>query len=167
MPKLIILRGNSGSGKTTVAEAIAKASKHKMAVVDADMYRVHMFFPWGECGDDYGELMAHNVQFCLERGYDVIWDSIFYAHQRNKKYIDGFFREHHPHDNFIFNFDISWEETARRHQSRHKKNEFSAEEMAGWYQPVESLGYDFEYAIGEDSSLEETIAFIKRICSLN
>lgn len=166
MSKPIILRGNSGSGKTTVAKTIAKASKRRMAVVDADMYRVQMFFPWGECGEDVGQLMAHNVRFCLERGYDVFWDSIFYAHQRNKDYIDNFFREYHPQDDYIFNFDVSYDETVRRHQTRHKKDDFDAEAMRKWYQPVEPLGHSFEHTIPEDSGLEQTIDTIKRVCGL-
>lgn len=166
MSKLIILRGNSGSGKSTVAKTIAKAAGHQLAVVDADAYRVGMFHPLGECGEDVAELMAHNVRFCLERGYDVFWDSIFYAHDRNRKYLEDFIRQHHPADNFIFNFDVSWEETVRRHQTRHKRHDFDAETMREWYKPVESLGYDFEYTVPEKNSIEDTVDYIRRIADM-
>ncbi|GAC1388212.1 MAG: kinase [Candidatus Saccharimonadales bacterium] len=162
MSKLIILRGNSGSGKTTVATQIAKNTTHKTAVVDADQYRVHMFFPLGECGHDFEAIMSHNVQYCLEHGYDVIWDSIFYANDKNKTYLARFLTELHPTDNFIFNFDVSFEETVRRHNFRHKKNDFGPDQMKKWYKPVEDLGYDFEYRIPESNSLEQTVAYIRQ-----
>lgn len=155
MSKLIILRGNSGSGKTTVATQIAKNTAHKTALVDADQYRVHMFFPWGECGHDFKALMSHNVQYCLEHGYD-----------KNKTYLDKFLTELHPTDNFIFNFDISFEETLRRHNFRHKKNDFGPDQMKEWYKPVDDLGYNFEYRIPESNSLEQTVDFIRHTAGI-
>jgi len=161
MSKLIILRGNSGSGKSTVALELAKGSTHKIAIIDADHYRVHMLFPQGENKSDLAALMSHNVLYCLEHGYTVIWDSIFYANERNRVYLGNFLEKLHPQDNFIFNFDVSFEETARRHNLRAKKDSFSVEQMREWYHPIEKLGYDFEYDIPESNSLEQTIHFIK------
>ena len=107
MSKLIILRDNSGSGKSTVALEIAKSIKNKTAIVDADHYRVSMLWPKPFDGNDLAKIMRQDVLFCLEHGYDVIWDSIFYATEKNKEYLGEFFEKLHPHDNFIFNFDIS------------------------------------------------------------
>ena len=161
MSKLIILRGNSGSGKSTVALEIAKHSAEKTAIVDADRYRVDMLFPKPVHGPDLAELMRHNVMYCLDHGYNVLWDSIFYATEQNKDYIGECLNKLHPKDNFIFTFDVSFEETARRHNLRHKSNDFGVEEMKTWYQPVEKLGYDFEYVIPESNSLKETVNLIK------
>ena len=166
MSKLIILRGNSGSGKSTVAKSLAMSSAHKVAVVDADAYRVGMFHPLGQCREDVAELMAHNVRFCLERGYDVIWDSIFYANDRNRVYLGDFFAHQHPQENYIFNFDVSWYETVRRHQTRHKRHDFDAETMREWYRPVETLGYKFEYTVPEHSTAAESVDYIRRVSGL-
>jgi len=166
MSKLIILRGNSGSGKSTVATKLAKARSTKTAVIDADQYRVNMLFPRGECGPDFETIMSYNVKYCLEHNYDVLWDSIFYANEKNKQYLGMFLTELHPKDNFIFNFDVSFEETVRRHNLRAKSNDFSIEEMKEWYHPIEKLGYDFEYLIPESSSLEETITTIKKTAGI-
>lgn len=166
MSKLIILRGNSGSGKTTVATKIAKATNHKTAVIDADQYRVNMLFPWGECGPDFEAIMSHNVQYCLKHGYDVLWDSIFYANDKNKAYLGKFLIELHPNDNFIFNFDVSFDETVRRHNLRHKKDDFGPDQMKEWFRSVEDLGYDFEYRIPESNSLDQTVDFIRQTAGI-
>jgi predicted kinase len=166
MSKLIILRGNSGSGKSTVAELIAKDASTKIAIIDADYYRVNMLFPKPIDKDDLAALMYQDVLYCLEHGYTVIWDSIFYANDRNKEYLGNFIIKTHPKDNYIFNFDISFEETVRRHKQRNKSSDFTDEEMKGWYHPIESLGYDFEYTIPEASSANESIAFIKQTAGI-
>lgn len=165
MSKLIIVRGNSGSGKSTAAFAIAQKSKHKIAVIEADYYRERMLFPKGECKEDVAALMFHNIKYCLDQGYHVIWDSIFFAHDRNRASFREFF-DYHPEDNFIFNFDVSFEETAKRHQTRQSRHEFSAEQMRDWYKPVEPLGYDFEHIIPESNTLEQTVTFIKHTAGI-
>ena len=166
MSKLIILRGNSGSGKSTVAGLIAKNMTSKLAVVDADYYRVAMLFPKPFDGNDLAALMQQDVLYCLEHGYNVLWDSIFYANGKNKEYLGKFLTKLHPADNFIFNFDVSFEETAIRHEQRPKSNDFTVEEMRGWYHPVETLGYDFEYQIPETNTLEKTVSFIQEIAHI-
>jgi predicted kinase len=166
MPKLIILRGNSGSGKSAVALEIAKSSKNKIAIIDADMYRVTMLWPKPFAKDDLAALMRQDVIYCLNHGYAVIWDSIFHANDINKEYLGEFLTKLHPNDNYIFNFDVSFEETARRHQQSQNSNNFTAEEMKEWYRPVENLGYKFEYPIAEQSSLNETVSYIKSIANI-
>lgn len=166
MSKLIILRGNSGSGKSTVALEIAKRSKNKIAVVDADYYRVTMLWPKPFDGNDLVALMSQNVLYSLEHDYTVIWDSIFFATDKNKEYLGEFFTRFHPHDNFIFSLDVSLEETVRRHEQRPKSKDFTIEQMKEWYQPVESLGYDFEYNILESSTLEDTVTYIKQTAKI-
>jgi len=166
MSKLIILRGNSGSGKSAAALDIAKDSKDKLAIVDADHYRVNMLFPKPFNGHDLGALMRQNVLYCLGHGYTVIWDSIFYANERNKEYLGELLTKIHPNENYIFNFDVSFDETVRRHKQRHKSNDFTAQDMKEWYKPVESLGYDFEYHIPESNSLEQTVDFVKQTAGL-
>ncbi len=166
MSKLIIFRGNSGSGKSTVALEIARAAVNKLAIIDADNYREAMLFPKPVIKEDLAALMSHNVLYCLNNGYDVIWDSIFYANDRNREFFAKFFKDQHPDDNFIFNFDISIDETVRRHTTRPKSSAFSADEMKKWYQPVEKLGYNSEYTIPDEYTIEQTIKYIKEVSGI-
>jgi energy-coupling factor transporter ATP-binding protein EcfA2 len=166
MSKLIILRGNSGSGKSTIANLIAKSATTKTAIVDADYYRVTMLFPKPFDGDDLGALMRQDVLYCLNHDYTVFWDSIFYATDTNKEYLGEVLVKQHPSDNYIFNFDVSLAEAVRRHELRPKSNDFTTEEMKSWYKPVEKLGFEFEYQIPESYTIEETVEFIKQTAGL-
>jgi predicted kinase len=166
MSKLIILRGNSGSGKSAVARKLAENLGSKVAIIAGDYYRQNMLFPIGECGDDVGELMAQNVNYCLSRGYTVFLDSIFYAHDVNKQYLGALLAKNGHENNYIFNFDVSFEETARRHQTRPLKDAFTVDQMKEWYKPVEPLGYDYEFTIPEHSTLEQTADFIRKTAKL-
>ncbi len=160
------MRGNSGSGKSTVARKLAQQLGSKVAIIAGDYYRQHMLFPIGECGDDVGKLMARNVDYCLSHGYTVLLDSIFYAHDVNKQYLGALLAENGSENNFIFNFDVSFEETAKRHQTRPLKDAFSVEQMKEWFKPVEPLGYEYEYAIPETNSIEQSVIFIQKTAKL-
>lgn len=125
-----------------------------------------MLFPKPIEKDDLAALMRHNVTYCLEHDYDVIWDSIFYANERNREYLAKFFKEVHPDDNYIFNFDVSFEETVRRHNTRAKSNDFGEQAMKEWYQPIESLGYSFEYLIPENNTLDQSVSQVRNIAQI-
>ncbi len=167
MSKLIILRGNSGSGKSTVALKLAEAADGKIAIIAGDYYRQHMLFPKGECGEAVGDLMAQNVDYCLSHGYIVLLDSIFYAHDINKQYLGTMLTNNGGENNYIFNFDVSFEETARRHQTRPLKDAFSSEQMKDWFKPVEPLGYDYEFTIPETSTVKQSVSFILKTAKLS
>lgn len=160
MPKVIVLRGNSGSGKSTVANEIVKTAKNKVAIIEHDLYRNKILFPKGHYQTDVREMAQNDVLFCLAHGYDVFWVSIFHAID-HKDFLVNFFEKVHPTDNFIFNFDTTFEETLKRHETRAEKKIFGEESMQKWYKPIERLGYDFEYTIPENSTLQESVNFIK------
>ncbi|MGD0284383.1 MAG: AAA family ATPase [Candidatus Saccharimonadales bacterium] len=160
MSKVIILRGNSGSGKSTVAKELIKSIKHKTVIVEQDYYRVHMFFPLGEHKEEVRELMLQNVLYCLAHDYDILWVSIFHK-PAAQDYFEEFFKNHHPADNFIFSFQTSFEESIKRHQTRPQKNEFGIKDMKEWYKPTEPLGYDFEFIIPESNTIQQTVKYIK------
>lgn len=50
MPKLIILRGNSGSGITSVAKALQKKFAPNTMPVSHDMLRMQILHVWGKEG---------------------------------------------------------------------------------------------------------------------
>ena len=50
MSKLIILRGNSGSGKTTAAKALQKRFGPNTMLISHDMIRMQILHVWGKTG---------------------------------------------------------------------------------------------------------------------
>ena len=50
MPKLVIIRGNSGSGKTSVAKALQQKFGSNTMLLSHDMIRMNILHVWGtEC----------------------------------------------------------------------------------------------------------------------
>ncbi len=156
-PKLIILRGNSGSGKSEVAKRLREASERRTALVGQDNIRREIL---GEIKIDNGEniaLIELVVGFALDRGFDVILEGIFGAHRYGDMLGRLLERCANTH---LYYFDISFEETLRRHSGKPNANEFGEKEMREWYMHRDLLGHKNERIISENSSLEDTARMI-------
>lgn len=157
--RLIILRGPCGAGKSTVASRLL-ASPRPTALIEQDAYRFIFNVREGEMySKSVRQMIRDNVLGALGNGFDVILEGIL----STKGYRDVFatiFREH-PRNNHLFYFNVSFEETVRRHRGRAKAALFSEAEMRPWYRPRDVLGYDFERIIEEDSSLDDTVSSIR------
>ena len=162
--KLIILRGPSGSGKSTAAKILLETTRHKTVLIEQDYYR-SIFKPAGGGGKRNSptihKMIQSNVLVALEDGYNVILEGILTVRSYEDVLETIFLR--HPKDNYIFYFDVSLEETLRRHATRPKLTQFSETEMREWYPPAHKSGHKFEHIIPEHFSIEETIEYIKRI----
>lgn len=162
--KLIILRGPSGSGKTTVAKILFESAKNKTALIEQDHYRI-IFKPAGG-GSKYNgatihKMIKNDTLIALKDGYDVILEGILSVRSYGEV-LEEIFKKH-PKENYIFYFDISLEETLRRHQERKiPGNKFSEEDMKEWYTAAHRSGHELEQIIPEGYSKEETLKFIKR-----
>lgn len=167
-PKLIILRGPSGAGKSTVAKILFKDAKRKTALIEQDHYRF-MFKPAGggskPNSDTIHKMIRDNTLTALGDGYDVILEGILNVRSYGEV-LEELFR-HHQEENYIFYFDISFEETIKRHTIRRTpEHKFSEADMRGWYPSAHRSGHKFERIVPEQFSVEETIAFIRRTSQL-
>jgi adenylylsulfate kinase-like enzyme len=154
MTKLIIIRGNSGSGKSTIAHELRMRMGYGTALVEQDYIRRKLLREQDKAGQPNIGLIRMNAEFALKHGYDVIVEGIL----PNSRYgdmlrhlIKSFSRA------YIYYLDVSFEEALRRHQTRAKSKEFGKEEMRGWFVPNDILGVKHEQVISETSPLEVTI----------
>jgi hypothetical protein len=60
-------------------------------------------------------------------------------------------------DNYFYYFDISYEETLRRHATKLSAHEFGEKEMKQWYKPNQITGFKTERIIPESLSIEKTV----------
>ncbi|MEI6581636.1 MAG: AAA family ATPase [bacterium] len=158
--KLIILRGPSGSGKSTVAKRLKDSSSRNIATIEQDMFRHNILHDQENAREISAIMMKDAIVSALSNGYDVIADGIFDI-SHSKKLFDEILDEHQD-NNYIYYFNISFNETLARHDTRRKKNDFSEEEMKKWYMSPSPSGYDFEVEISENMSEDETVAMIKK-----
>ncbi len=158
--RLIVLRGPSGAGKSSVAARLLE-SPRPTALIAQDAYRFIFNVREGEAHSKaVRHMIRDNVLCALRNGFDTIVEGILKAKGYREIFAAVF--EEHSRNNHVYYFDISFEETLRRHRTRTTAGLFTDEEMRSWYKPHDVLGYDFEQIIGQDRTLEETVQWIRR-----
>lgn len=73
--RLIVLRGNSGSGKSAVAQALRGSLNEETAWIEQDYFRRIVLGEKERPGAANTELLDIAARFCLDRGFTVILGS--------------------------------------------------------------------------------------------
>lgn len=156
--RLVVLRGPSGSGKSSTAKALRARLGRSVALVEQDyLRRIVLKERDIPRGANIG-LISNTARYALEHGWNVIVDGILSA-KRYTGMLDELRRDHAGTTHFYY-FDISWEETVRRHRTRPQADEFTVEQMREWYRPRDLLGFPGERIIQESATLLETVGRI-------
>ena len=115
--KLIVLRGNSASGKSTVAAGIRSRHGRGIAIAGQDHLRRIVLRERDVPGGVNIGLIDTVARYALDRGYHVIVEGILYA----ARYSDMLtaLRADHRGESWFYYLDVSFEETdtAPRHQT--------------------------------------------------
>jgi hypothetical protein len=156
--RLIVLRGNSGSGKSTIATALREAYGRGMAWVSQDLIRRIILKEKDRPGGVNIGLIDQMTRYSLDRGYHVVLDGIFYA-DHYEPMLAALDRDHLGLSRFYY-LDVSMEETFRRHATRPQAADFSTDDMRGWYRSQDLLAGIREHVIPETSTLQQTTTLI-------
>lgn len=157
MTKLIILRGNSGSGKSIVARAIQERISPHPVLIEHDHFRRKILKEKEGPDSINAELIYRTVAYAFEHDRNVIIEGIM----RMGYYKDLFDRlmTLNQGETYFYYFDVSFDETLRRHNSKEDVN-FGEEAMRRWFKQDDHSGYENEIVIPETNSFEETVAQI-------
>lgn len=162
--RLIVLRGPSGSGKSSVAKAVRELYVHdgqKTAYVEQDHMRRVILKERDVVGGINIQLIKMTTLFLLKEGHNVILEGIF-----DKGRYEVMFEElivAHTVQNFFFYFDISFAETLKRHDTKSSRNDYGEKEMRSWYKDKDLLSCVNENIVSEKNSIDDTIALIRTI----
>lgn len=156
--RLIVLRGNSGSGKSTVSRALRDAYGRGVAWVSQDLIRRIILKEKDRPGGANIGLIDLVTRYSLDSGYHVILDGILYA-DHYEPMLAGLARDHSGLSRFYY-LDVAFAETLRRHATRPQAAEFGPDDMRDWYRPRDLLGAVRECVIPESSTLPGTVALI-------
>jgi predicted kinase len=164
MHKLIILRGNSGSGKTTVAKGLQELFGRGTMVLSQDMIRREVLKERDGIDPPALPLIKQILRYGKENCEVVILEGIFIADWYRELFEAAI--ELYDADIYAYYFDIPFEETVRRHQTRSKATEFGVDEMREWWKEKDYLDLIKEAIITEDKSRDEIINEIYlRVCN--
>lgn len=152
--KLVVLRGNSGSGKSTVAKALREQGKTKIAIVEQDYLRRFILKEKETEGVDNIALIQQTVEFALSRDYNVILEGILYF-PRYGAMLKSLV-EQCP-NNYFYYFDVSFDETLKRHLTKPNAHEFGEKEMREWYKSSQQTGFSTERTIPESFTVDDAV----------
>ena len=158
MSKLVILRGNSGSGKTSVAKDLQKQIGRNTLVLSQDTVRRELL--WAKDGYDTTALplLISLLQYGHKNNEVVILEGIL-----NSKWYKPLFEEAidlFGRDIYAYYYDLPFEETLKRHATKEQRLEFGEKEMRRWWNEKDYIGFIPEKAIRKEMSLETVVNMI-------
>lgn len=151
---LVVIRGNSGSGKSTIARMLQTRLGKLTAVLQQDHFRKVIYHEREQESLAHAELLEIAAIHCLNRGHNVILEGIF-----NASRYGGMLERvaAHTDDARFYSFDLAFEETVNRHSTRPQASEFSDKDMRGWYHGWQSLPFVSEMRIVADETPEQIV----------
>ncbi|MCX8129408.1 MAG: kinase [Clostridia bacterium] len=155
--KLIILRGNSGSGKSTTAKMLQRKFGRGTLVIPQDTIRREMLWVKDEKGTKAIPLLIGLAKYGKQNCNIVIVEGILYS----DLYMELFEMLKLEFNNiYAYYYDITFEETLIRHQTKLNRNQFGENEMKRWWRERDYIGIIPEKSITNELSLEEIVQMI-------
>lgn len=163
--KIIILRGNSGSGKTTVAKNLQKKLGQGTLLISQDVVRREML--WVKDGSDTKtlSLLMELVRYGKENCEFVILEGILNASWYRELF--ALIQYEFGEDIYAYYYDLPFEETLIRHETKPNHNDFGENEMREWWMEKDYINSIKETTIRQDLSLPDTVNMILRDVGIN
>ncbi|WP_434739353.1 AAA family ATPase [Micromonospora sp. SH-82] len=159
-PTLVIIRGNSGSGKTTTAREVRRRYGRGAALLEQDYFRRIVLREHDTAGiaPVAPTFITTTARTALDLGYHVILEGILHT----ERYAPALHHliDHHPGPTTVFYLDVSYDETVHRHTHRAEPIPVTPDQMRHWYTHLDLLGTPGEITIPEHSTLDQTITTI-------
>lgn len=129
--RLIIVRGNSGSGKSQLAHAIRAARPRGVAIVGHDVLRREIL----QVRDHPGVLSVLYVdlsaRFALDNGLHAVIESILHSESYGEMLTR--LRDDHVGVARCYYYELALDETLRRHRTKTLAAEVSESDVTSWY----------------------------------
>lgn len=154
---LVLIRGNSGSGKSTIARELRQHFDPQPMLIAQDTVRREMLAVKDHPGNPTPDLLADLCRWSARRGGITILEGILDSDKYASLFcqLPGMFSCIHA-----YYLDIPFDETLRRHAIRPQSADFGEDAMRRWYRTDNLIGFLPETIVTADSTLEETVAQI-------
>ncbi|MFC2255009.1 AAA family ATPase [Labrys portucalensis] len=160
--RLITIRGNSGTGKSTLALAIRQALPRGVVIIGQDLLRRNILHVPDKKTSPTADYIDLSARFALDRGLHVIIEGILY----DEVYGDMLRALIASHQGVTrcYRFKIPFEETLNRHTTKSNAGDFGEAEMRRWWRDDDCLFGIDETIIGPDQALAESVLQVITDC---
>ncbi|MFC8953484.1 kinase [Streptomyces sp. NPDC057101] len=158
--RLVVLRGNSAAGKSSVASGLRTRFGRGLALVGQDNLRRIVLRERDRPGAANIGLIDLTARYALDAGYHVVVEGILYADHYGGMLAQ--LRADHRGQTHGYYLDVPFDETLARHATKPIADDVNEARLRDWYRPRDLLRDGIETVIGADSHLHETIDRIMR-----
>lgn len=162
--RLIIVRGNSGTGKLALAAAIRAARPRGVAIIGHDQLRREILQVRDYPGTPAAGYIDLSARHALDCGLHTVVEGILHD-----EIYGGLLRQlitDHRGVSRCYRYDVSFEGTVRRHATKPqaKASEFGEAEMRQWWRDADPLTGTDEAVIDAESSLAGSVRRVLADC---
>ena len=158
MRKLIILRGNSGSGKTTIAKELQNRFGSNTMLISQDVIRRDILKVKDGENTPALPLMKELLIYGSNHSDVVILEGIMYADWY--KPLFELAVKLYGTEVYAYYFDLIFEETLKRHQTKPNCHEFGEEAMRRWWREKDFSDVLHEVTITDEEDMESIVTEI-------
>lgn len=158
MKKLVVLRGNSGSGKTTIAKELQKKFGHNTMLISQDVIRRDILKVKDGENSLAIPLMKELLIYGSRHNSIVILEGIMYSDWY--KPLFELAVQLYGTGIYAYYFDISFEETLRRHQTKPNCHSFGEKEMRRWWREKDFSDVLDEVSVTDGEDMESIVTNI-------
>lgn len=155
MRKLIILRGNSGSGKTTIAKELQNRFGRNTMIISQDVIRRDILKVKDGENSLAIPLMKELLIYGNAHSNVVILEGIMYADWY--KPLFELAVQLYDTEIYAYYFDLPFEETLKRHQTKPNCHEFGEEAMRSWWREKDFSDILNEVSITSEKGIESIV----------
>ncbi|MGW0538113.1 AAA family ATPase [Streptomyces sp. NPDC003032] len=166
--RLVVLRGNSASGKSSVAAGLREKFGRNLALVDQDNLRRVVLRERDRPGAANIGLIGSVASYALNAGFHTVVEGILYA-DRYGEMLQDLVRAHRGVTRCYY-LDIAFEETLVRHATKpdlQYLEQVTEHHLRDWYRERDLLPDRMETVVGATSTLDETVQQILRDTGLD
>ena len=157
LPCLIVIRGNSASGKSAVAAAIRKRhGQRDLSIVSQDLLRRVVLRERDVPGGANITLIDITARHAIASGFHVIVEGILRADHYGDM-LTSLISDHSERA-FPYFLDVPFEESLLRHATKPQAADYGEAEMRDWFRGLDLLPGGIEQIIPVGSALEDTVA---------
>ena len=159
MSKLIVIRGNSGSGKSSLARELQHKFGRNTMIIPQDTVRREMLWAHDGAGNFAQPLMIELLKYGRKNCEVVILEGIL----KSQWYTELFEAAKAEFEQiYAYYYDIPFEETLNRHATKpaEKQAQFGENEMRQWWNDKDYIGFIPETTLTKELSLDDAVKII-------